>query len=105
MKKQLFYKTIRNKSGQGYHLEESTGYKKEYINETGATIYIFFDNINGFWGATEQETGATILTGFCDTLKEAQNEINKKINILFKIWNTDEIKHARQVKFDLLCKL
>lgn len=105
MKKELFYKTMRNQKDKGYHLEEAQGYKKEYTDETGATIYIYFDNIDGFWGATEQETGATLLNGFYSTLKEAQNEINKKINALFGIWNTDEIKRAKHIKFDLLCKL
>lgn len=105
MKKQLFYKTMRNQKDKGYHLEEAQGYKKEYTDETGATIYIYFDNIDGFWGATEQETGAALLNGFYSTLKEAQNEINGKIKTIFEILNSESIKQARKIKFDLLCKL
>lgn len=105
MKKQIFYKTMRNQNGKGYHLEEAQGYKKAYTDETGATIFIYFDNINGFWGATEQETGASLLNGFYNTLKEAKNEINSKINKIFEIWNTEHIQQARAIKFDLVSKL
>ena len=105
MKKQTFYKTMRNQNSKGYHLEEAQGYKKAYTDETGATIFIYFDNIDGFWGATEQETGASLSNGFNNTLKEAQNEINGKIKALFEIWNTEAIQQARRIKFDLLCQL
>lgn len=105
MKKQTFYKTIRNARGKGYHLEEAQGYKKAYTDETGATIFLYFDNIDGYWGITEQETGATISTKFLYTLKEAREEADKVIKTIFNIWNTDSIKQARKIHFDLLCQL
>ena len=105
MKKQTFYKTMRNQNSKGYHLEEAQGYKKAYTDETGATIFIYFDNVGGLWSATEQETGASLSSRFNNTLKEAKNEINGKIKTLFEIWNTEAIKQARRIKFDLLCQL
>lgn len=105
MKKQIFYKTMRNQNGKGYHLEQAEGYKKAYTDETGATIFVYFDNIGGFWSATEQETGAMLLTGLHATLKEAKNETDKRINQVFEMWNDEGIKQARRIKFDLLCKL
>lgn len=105
MKKQIFYKTIKNQNGKGYHLEQAEGYKKAYTNETGATIFAYFDNVDGFWSATEQETGALISKGFNKTLKEAKNEVNEKITTIFEIWSTEAIQQAKRIKFDLLCQL
>ena len=105
MKKEIFYKTIRNANGKGYHLEECEGYKKAYTDETGATIFLYFDNIDGYWGITEQETGATISTKFLSTLKEAKEEADKVIKTIFNIWDADSIRQARQTHFNLLCKM
>ena len=101
----MFYKLMKNKNNRGYHLEEAYGYKKEYTDETGITIYIYFDNVDGVWGATEQETGASLLNRFYSTLKDTQNEISSKINKIFENWNTERIEQARRIKFDLLRQL
>lgn len=105
MTKEIFYKTIRNANNKGYHLEKSKGYKKAYTDETGATIFLYFDNLEGNWNITEKETGATISTKFLSTLKEAKEEADKVIKTIFNIWDTDGIKKARQIHFDLLCNI
>lgn len=101
MIKETFFKTvIINKNEHG--LEIAEGYRQTYTDPTGWKLFLFFENQGGTWNITEKETGATIGNNY-KTLKEAQAEAPKKIEIIRKIWNEPHIRQMRRIKFDLLC--
>ena len=102
MIKEEFYKTIRINKNE-YGLEKALGYKVNYTDYTGARITLFFEKVNDYWNITEYETGASV--GCCyDTLKQAKEQAEKRIDIIRNNWNNETTKMARKIKFDLLCK-
>lgn len=101
-KKQKFFKLCKNNNG--FYLQEGEGYKKTYIDQTRACVFLYFEKAGSAWNITESTSGALVGSG-AKTLKDAKNEAAAKINIVFNMLKNDEqIKKAVKIKNNLFNK-
>jgi len=111
MKKEVFYRVLRNETGNKKSIKEYSdlflaidrGYKVFGI-ETGTnkqiTCYIS-KNPSGYWDVTEETTGM-LVSRQCNTKKEAEAELSERlVSLIIKNLDQDFFKQAQTKKQEL----